>query len=195
MTAVLQAGLQGAEQRALDAKPATTLAARMEDRQVAARIGVAAAQFSTWANQQAAALDGLARLAPAIRDAASRAVASVRPALEATAERIRQRPERVAARQREAALDTAREQLVALRMVGFQRWQRRVGLSSSLSTEQQWAQEAGSEERKHRAAVRAMPETELREVLQQEQAAQQAQERQKQRAAARPSGSSPSPGW
>ena len=76
-TMTMQAGLQAAEQRAADGQPATTLAARMEDRRVAARVGVATLQLGLWAGQQAAALDGLARLAPAVRDAAARAVASL----------------------------------------------------------------------------------------------------------------------
>lgn len=78
-------------------------------------------------------------------------------------------------------------------MAGFQRWQRRFGLSPSAGTEQQWAQEARAEGGKQRAAARAMPEAELREVLHQEQAAQQVQERQRQRTAARPRTSGPTP--
>ena len=138
----------------------------MEQRRITIRLGEAAAQLGAWAGQQVAALDGLARLAPAIQNAVARAVAELRPALEAAAARIRHQP----------TPDIARKELVTLRMAVFQRLQRRFELSPSLSMEQRWAQKAQSEEKRQRAAVRAIPNADVQRVLRQERGAQNAQE-------------------
>ena len=170
-TAALQAGLQPAEQRQADGLPATTLATALQRRRVSVRIAAMAEQLAAWTREQAAGLDGLARLVPAVQGAVAQAIERVRPAVQAAAARIRQRPERVAARQRaaeQAELVEARETLLKVRMEAFQRghWPWGVPLQSKAS----WAVKERLEEARQRSGIAFLAAAEVQKALRMEKA-------------------------
>jgi hypothetical protein len=120
-TRAMQAGLQPAEQRLATGLPATTLTQVLQRRRMLARVVQTADQLAGWARVQAMALEGLVKLAPAVRSAVMQAVAALQPVLQETATRISQRPERVSRRQQEAELEVGRERLLAAHMHGWWR--------------------------------------------------------------------------
>jgi len=115
---------------------------------------------------------------------------ALRPALQHAADRIYQRPERVRRRQQEAELAVGRERLVARRMKLWWNetlWGRTI---SNPAMEKQWAEQAKAEEAKQRAAIAIIPEKELRQLLQLEDAVEQRQRKQAEQA---PRSRGPSP--
>lgn len=178
-TAALQAGLQPAEQRQAEGLEATTLAANLQRRRVAVRIGAMAEQLAAWTAEQKAVLDGLVRLAPKVQAAVTRAVEELRPVFQQAAKRLHDRPERVAARRRAAELAAAREQLVALRVEAFRRERPRQTLTILAVVLERQSQDARMEEARQREAVRILPELELRQALRQERDRHEEFERQR----------------
>jgi len=97
----LQAGLQPAEQRAVEGLAKTTLAQTWQRRRVVERVTEMTERLGSLAREQSAALEALGRLAPAVHDAAMRALAVMQPVLQRVAEPWRERRRRVVARQPE----------------------------------------------------------------------------------------------
>jgi hypothetical protein len=102
-TSALQVGLQPAEQRQAEGRPATTLAETFQRRRVVGGVRQTAEELSGWSRLQGAVLDELARLPDAVRGAVRQTMVALRPAIQHAADRIYQRPERVQRRQQEGA--------------------------------------------------------------------------------------------
>ncbi len=177
-TAALQAGLQPAEQRQAEGLEATTLAANLQRRRVAARIGAMAEQLAAWTVEQKAVLNGLARLAPSVQAAVARAVEGLRPVLQQAAKRLHNRPERVEARRQAAQLVLARERLVELRMTAFRGGKPSPAFGISME-EMSIGLKNRREEARQREVIWGLPEVELREALRQETDRQEEFERQR----------------
>ena len=181
-TRALQVGLQPAEQRQAEGLPATTLAEAFQRGRVVERVRQAAEELSGWARLQGTVLDEIARVPGAVNAAVRQTMVALRPALQHAADRIYQRPERVRRRQQEAELAVGRERLVARRMKLWWNetlWGRTI---SNPAMEKQWAEQAKAEEAKQRAAIAIIPEKELRQLLQLEDAVEQRQRKQAEQA-------------
>ena len=104
-----------------------------------------------WTDQQGAALNMLARVAPAVQQAVAHTVERLWPTIGNAADRIRQRPELVRQRRQEAELVAGRERLLRWHMKlwwGETRWGYR---TPSDAMETQWKQKAAVEEARQRA--------------------------------------------
>jgi hypothetical protein len=166
-TAEMQLGLQRGEQREVDGLAPTTLAPALQRRRVVGRVGEMTERLAQWAEEQGHVLDRLARLAPAAQEMVAQAIEKLRPVIEKAAERIQQRPERVAARTRDAEIQAAREELLALRMGAFAREQRVGSFNADPAREGLWQEKARVEEGRQRAGIGALSQLELQRVLRQ----------------------------
>ena len=184
-TATLQAGLQPAEQRAADGLAPTTLAPALQQRRIGGRVAEIAERLGRWTEEQGVVLDRLRYLAPAAQEMASQAIERLRPMIVQAAERIQQRPDRAAARKQTADTHAAREELLTLRMLVFDREQRAGTFYVDPKHEKQWEQKARLEEAKQRESIGALANFQLQTSLQKEKSAEQ--EHETQRKLSRPS--------
>jgi hypothetical protein len=174
--AEMQRGLQRREQREVDGLAPTTLAPALQRRRVVERVAEMAGRLAQWTEEQGHVLDRLARLAPKTQEVVAQAIEKLRPMIQQAAERIQQRPERVAARQREAKMNAAREELLGLRMQAFEREQRAGRGYIPPGLEAQLADRSQAEDVRQRQMIRALGEPELRRSLRQAKATEHERE-------------------
>ncbi len=101
--------------------PPTTVASAMQRRRIVRRVAQTAGRLAAWTGEQGAAIDGPARLAPAIQEAVARIASVLQPTIRQAGERIYRRPEKVKARRKGAKIAAARDELLGLRMTAFRR--------------------------------------------------------------------------